>query len=45
MAIRAGVADGDTLHLYAGNGIVRGSTADAEWAEMEQKILQILDVV
>lgn len=45
VAIRAGVADGDTLHLYAGNGIVRGSTADAEWAEMEQKILQILDVV
>ena len=45
VAIRAGVADRDTLHLYAGNGIVRGSTADAEWAEMEQKILQILDVV
>ena len=45
VGIRAGVADGDTLHLYAGNGIVRGSTADAEWAEMEQKILQILDVV
>lgn len=45
VAIRAGVADGDTLHLYAGNGIVRGSTADAEWAEMEQKILQMLDVV
>ena len=45
VGIRAGVADGDTLHLYAGNGIVRGSTADAEWVEMEQKILQILDVV
>lgn len=45
VAIRAGVAAGDTLHLYAGNGIVRGSTADAEWAEMEQKILQMLDVV
>ena len=45
VGIRAGVAAGDTLHLYAGNGIVRGSTADAEWAEMEQKILQILDVV
>ena len=45
VGIRAGVADGETLHLYAGNGIVRGSTADAEWAEMDQKILQILDVV
>ena len=45
VGIRAGVTDGDTLHLYAGNGIVRGSTADAEWAEMEQKILHILDVV
>lgn len=45
VAIRAGVAAGDTLHLYAGNGIVRGSTADAEWAEMEQKILQMLEVV
>ena len=45
VAIRAGVAAGDTLHLYAGNGIVRGSTADAEWTEMEQKILQMLDVV
>ena len=45
VAIRSGVAAGERLHLYAGNGIVRGSTAAAEWAEMEQKILQILDVV
>ena len=45
VAIRSGVAAGSRLHLYAGNGIVRGSTAAAEWAEMEQKILQILDVV
>ena len=45
VAIRSGVAADERLHLYAGNGIVRGSTADAEWAEMEQKILQILDVV
>ena len=45
VAIRSGVAAADRLHLYAGNGIVRGSTAAAEWAEMEQKILQILDVV
>ena len=45
VGIRSGVAAGNTLHLYAGNGIVRGSAADAEWAEMEQKILQILDVV
>jgi menaquinone-specific isochorismate synthase len=45
VAIRSGVAAGEHLHLYAGNGIVRGSNAAAEWAEMEQKILQILDVV
>ena len=45
VAIRSGVAASERLHLYAGNGIVRGSTAAAEWAEMEQKILQILDVV
>ena len=45
VAIRSGVAAARRLHLYAGNGIVRGSTAAAEWAEMEQKILQILDVV
>ena len=45
VAIRSGVAAAERLHLYAGNGIVRGSTADAEWTEMEQKILQILDVV
>ena len=45
VAIRSGVAAGSRLHLYAGNGIVRGSTAAAEWAEMEQKILQILDTV
>lgn len=45
VAIRSGVAAAEKLHLYAGNGIVRGSTAAAEWAEMEQKILQILDVV
>ena len=45
VAIRSGVAAAERLHLYAGNGIVRGSTAAAEWAEMDQKILQILDVV
>ncbi len=45
VGIRSGVAHGDTLHLYAGDGIVRGSIADAEWAEMEHKIRQILDVV
>jgi len=45
VAIRSGVTTGRRLHLYAGNGIVRGSTAAAEWAEMNHKILQILDVV
>ena len=45
VGIRSGVVAGPTLHLYAGNGIVRGSQADAEWMEMEQKIRQMLDVV
>lgn len=38
VAIRSGLLTKDSLHLYAGAGVVRGSTADGEWAETENKL-------
>lgn len=38
VGIRSGLVDGDRLALYSGAGIVEGSTAEAEWQEIEQKI-------
>jgi menaquinone-specific isochorismate synthase len=38
VAIRSGLARGQTLALYSGAGIVAGSVPDEEWAEIEQKI-------
>ncbi len=37
VGIRSGLVRGDTLSLYAGAGLVAGSDADAEWAEIEHK--------
>ena len=38
VGIRSGLVRGRSLSLYSGAGIVRGSTPDAEWEEIEHKI-------
>jgi menaquinone-specific isochorismate synthase len=44
VAIRSGLVDRDRLLLFAGAGIVRGSQADEEWAEIENKICHFTDL-
>jgi menaquinone-specific isochorismate synthase len=44
VAIRSGLVDLDRLLLFAGAGIVRGSQADEEWAEVETKICHFTDL-
>ena len=38
VGIRSGLVSGRELSLFSGAGIVAGSTAEGEWAEIEQKI-------
>ena len=38
VAIRSALIDGGTASFYTGNGVVTGSTPDAEWAELEAKV-------
>ena len=38
VGIRSGLVSGRQLSLFSGAGIVAGSTAEDEWAEIEQKI-------
>lgn len=38
VTIRSGLVTGDKLHLFAGAGIVKGSTAESEWMEIENKL-------
>lgn len=38
VGIRSGLVSGTTLSIYAGAGIVPGSDADQEWAEIENKL-------
>ena len=38
VGIRSGLVSGRSLALFSGAGIVAGSTPEAEWAEVEQKI-------
>ena len=38
VGIRSGLVDGRSLSLYSGAGIVEGSEAASEWAEVEHKI-------
>jgi menaquinone-specific isochorismate synthase len=38
VAIRSGLVAGDKLHLFAGAGIVKGSAAENEWQELENKL-------
>ncbi len=45
VAIRSGLLTGDALALYSGAGIVPGSTAEAEWDEIEHKIGDFLDII
>jgi menaquinone-specific isochorismate synthase len=44
VAIRSGLINGDQLSLYAGAGIVEGSTSDDEWNEIENKISNFISV-
>lgn len=44
VALRCGLVRRDVLSLYSGAGIVDGSTASAEWEEIEQKISDFLKV-
>ncbi len=44
VAIRSGLVDGDRLFLFAGAGIVSGSQAEEEWAEVENKIRHFTDL-
>lgn len=38
VGIRSGLTEGRHVHLFSGAGIVRGSVAEAEWQELEDKI-------
>jgi menaquinone-specific isochorismate synthase len=44
VAIRSGLIDRDRLLLFAGAGIVQGSQAEEEWAEIENKICHFTDL-
>jgi menaquinone-specific isochorismate synthase len=44
VAIRSGAIDRHRLLLFAGAGIVRGSQAEEEWAEIENKIRHFTDL-
>ena len=44
VAIRSGLVCGNQLSLYAGAGIVKGSTAEGEWDEIENKISNFIKV-
>jgi len=44
VAIRCGLVCGHQLSLYAGAGIVAGSTAENEWNEIENKISNFIKV-
>jgi isochorismate synthase EntC len=42
VALRCGLLDGATAHLYAGAGIVDGSDPESEWAETQAKLEPML---
>lgn len=44
VGIRSGLIRGNRLSLYAGAGIVEGSTAQEEWSEIENKISRFMKV-
>jgi len=45
VGIRSGLIEGNTLALYSGAGIVPGSSAAAEWAEIESKMGNFLEAL
>ena len=45
VAIRSGLVKGKELKLHSGAGIVNGSTAALEWAEIESKIGSFISAV
>ncbi len=44
VAIRSALIKEHTMHLFAGTGIVPGSTADREWEELEHKIRPLAEL-
>ncbi|MEM9665183.1 MAG: isochorismate synthase [Bacteroidota bacterium] len=45
VALRCGLVQGQELALYSGAGIVEGSEPDGEWAEIETKIGDFINVL
>lgn len=45
VAIRSGLIKGKSLSVFAGAGIVEGSTADGEWNEIEHKISNFYKII
>ena len=45
VGLRCGRVEGSTLALYSGAGVVEGSTAAGEWAEIEGKIADFVAVL
>lgn len=45
VAIRSGLVEGNTLSLFSGAGIVRGSEPEQEWYEVENKIQDFLSII
>jgi len=45
VAIRSGLVEESRLYLFAGAGIVKGSTAKGEWNEIENKISDFIKVL
>ena len=45
VAIRSAIVREETLALYAGAGIVPGSKAEEEWAEINQKMRSLLTIL
>ena len=44
VALRCGLVSGNRLSLFSGAGIVLGSTPEAEWEEIEHKIIDFVKV-
>lgn len=45
VAIRSALVMGDTLHLFAGAGIVPGSDAESEWLELDRKMATLRNLL
>lgn len=45
VGIRSALITDNTLHLFAGAGIVEGSSPEEEWNELERKIAPILQII